>query len=275
MQNLQQTCSGRSSWRRGFTLLELLAVIATIATLASLLLPALNGAKVKAYQATCLSNLRQLGIAWTMYKDDNNDRLVETYPLNNDYAWVQGNMTNAADAVNIDLIKTGKLYSYNQNVQIYHCPADQGVTINGAKVQSVRSYSMNSFMGDRPAAAPSNPNVILGYVPFFSRLNDLPDPTRLFVLIDEDQRSISTGAFVTDPTARVWFSFPAVSAARHNFNYSMVFGDGHSWPWHFQDPRTALVTQCGTDGLHNRDLATLAAAATVPQTPAAAPLGPQ
>jgi len=240
-------------------------VIATIATLASLLLPALTRAKGKAHQATCLSNLRQLGIAWTMYKDDNNDRLVWSYPTDNPFVWVNGNMTDPAEAVDVDLIKTGMLYPYNKDVQIYHCPTDQGVTIGGSRVQSVRSYSMNSYMGDRPVNAPPNINSGLGYVPSFARSSDLPDPSKLFILIDEDERSISQGSFETDPQARIWYSFPAVSAYRHSYSSSMIFADGHGKLWRFRDPRTPLVNAFGTDQMNNKDLATLAAATTVPK----------
>ena len=67
--------------RSGFTLTELLTVIGLVSLLISLLLPVVGKVKAAANNTSCLSNLRQMGVAWTMYAVDNHGRLP-------DYMWL-------------------------------------------------------------------------------------------------------------------------------------------------------------------------------------------
>lgn len=254
---------GRTKARQGFTLIELLAVVATIGVLAALLLPVLGRAKIKAQRTQCLSNLRQLGYSWTMYASENSGFLVESHP-DSAQSWVKGDVTKFAEATNPAFLRNGKLFPYIANSSVYRCPADRGLTtIEGKKVQPLRSYSMNSFMGARDPRLGLIPVNAVRYVPFFSKEADLPKPSELWVLIDEDERSINDGFFVTDPEARVWMDFPASSAHRHGYAFELNFADGHSESWKHQDPRTMGLNKNRTEQASNRDLQRLAKASSV------------
>jgi prepilin-type N-terminal cleavage/methylation domain-containing protein/prepilin-type processing-associated H-X9-DG protein len=75
MKCIQAECSEPGRPARGFTLIELLVVIAIIAILAAMLLPALSSAKQKAQQINCVSNLKQMDLAYTMYVQDTGSML--------------------------------------------------------------------------------------------------------------------------------------------------------------------------------------------------------
>ena len=146
---------------------------------------------------------------------------------------------------------------------MYHCPGDKGITFDSKVVESVRSYSMNCFMGGRDALLAPIPPTAKDYVPFFAKDSELRRPSELWVLIDEDERSIDDGFFVTDPTAKTWHDFPATSVHRHDFSFGIAMADGHTDVWLNRDPRTHKTYRNGTEQDHNSDLERLAGATTV------------
>lgn len=255
--------SRHSSQRKGFTLIELLVAVATIAILAALLLPVLSKAKIKAQRASCMSNLRQLDFGWIIYSHDNNGLLAESYSGGNSNAWVFGNMKKPEEAADATLIVQGKLFPYTRDTKVYHCPGDKGVKFDSKVVESVRSYSMNCFMGGRDPLLAPIPATAKDYVPFFVKDSDLRRPSDLWVLIDEDERSIDDGFFVTDPTAKMWYDFPATSAHRHDYSFALAMADGHTDVWLNRDPQTHQLTRQETEQAHNSDLERLAARSTV------------
>jgi prepilin-type N-terminal cleavage/methylation domain-containing protein/prepilin-type processing-associated H-X9-DG protein len=112
--------------RRGFTLIELLVVIAIIAILAAILFPVFAKAREKARQSSCLSNMKQIGLAVAQYCQDYD----EGFPMHN-CTW---------DATPCSV---GQLDPYCKNVQMWKCPSDSGTPGPSAGTSNRPSYAFN------------------------------------------------------------------------------------------------------------------------------------
>jgi prepilin-type N-terminal cleavage/methylation domain-containing protein/prepilin-type processing-associated H-X9-DG protein len=232
---------------KGFTLIELLVVIAIIAILMAILMPSLNRAREQGKRASCLSNLKQLQLAWIAYAGDNDDKIVNgeayngtagTCPVPSGGIHDREKWWTGADcagdymtggkllkAVQLQAIRAGALYPFVPADKLYACPTG----VRG----EMRTYSVvDSMNGLRRAGTyTGNVGTRVGRTVLWVKKTteiSLPGPAARLVFLDEGR--VTPDSYATNYNTGAWWDPPHV---RHADGTNVSFVDGHSdyWKW--------------------------------------------
>jgi prepilin-type N-terminal cleavage/methylation domain-containing protein/prepilin-type processing-associated H-X9-DG protein len=247
--------------RRGFTLIELLVVIAIIAILAAVLLPVLAHAKLKATQAYCINNQKQLATAWVMYVGDNRESLPQPYNQSGGFIYANcnsaggfwginkslppvtgpggGAAVTAAALQNVQncLMTNNLLFQYAGNVGTYHCPGDsryeEPVGPGGSKAigWAYDSYALPENVQPGPLGSTSDTNG-------FTKMASIRKVADCMVMVEQgDTRGYNNGTFaisVKVPSTTPIEQWEDIFSMYHGDIGTFAFADGHAEAhrWH-------------------------------------------
>jgi prepilin-type N-terminal cleavage/methylation domain-containing protein/prepilin-type processing-associated H-X9-DG protein len=222
---------------KGFTLIELLVVIAIISILAALLFPAFAQAREKARQITCASNMRQLGLAFQQYVEDNDGMLAGAAAgapgTGATGGWMYYSSYDPVGLTSSFDPTRGSIYPFVRNKAVYVCLDDSPGQKEGD------SYAYNSCLTDDARQVPSGPGLLW---PGKSEAM-VGAPSDTLLLAEEGQSFVSPNSSTNDGLLNFGFDDTAYTQ-RHTGGSEVLLVDGHV-KWHNYDKLIALNLQTG------------------------------